>query len=67
MAKPPAAAVVTAPRITTPEAEVLGPHARRYALVVTDATEDDVHQALSSLPPHASYKLTHAEQPVDGH
>jgi len=66
VAKAPAAAVVTAPR-TAPEAEVLGPHARRYALVVTDATEDDVHQALSSLPPHASYKLTHAEQPVDGH
>jgi hypothetical protein len=39
----------------------------RYTLVVTDATEDDVHQALSSLPPHASYKLTHSEQPVDGH
>ena len=39
----------------------------RYTLVVTDATEDDVHQALSTLPPHASYKLTHSEQPVDGH
>jgi hypothetical protein len=36
---------------------------------VTDATEDDVHQALASLPPHAAYKLTPAEAgavPVDG-
>jgi hypothetical protein len=38
-------------------------------LTVTDATEDDVHQALSSLPPHAAYKLTPTERgalPVDG-
>ena len=56
-----------AARTTTAEPEFLGPHSRRYALLVTDATEDDIHQALSSLPPHASYKLTHAEQPVDGH
>jgi Domain of unknown function (DUF5671) len=65
--KAPSVAAVPAAARTSPEAEVLGPHSRRYALVVTDATEDDVHQALSSLPPHASYKLTHAEQPVDGH
>jgi hypothetical protein len=33
-----------------------------------DATEDDVHQALSNLPPAASYKLTPAEHGVlDGH
>jgi hypothetical protein len=49
-----------------PEVEVLGPHARRYTLVVTDATEDDVHQALSSLPPQAGYRLTPTEQTVDG-
>jgi hypothetical protein len=46
--------------------EVLSPHARRYSLVVTDATDDDVHQALSTLPPQASYKLTPTEQAVDG-
>ena len=42
-------------------AEAVGPHARRYTLVVTDATDDDVHQALSSLPPQASYQLTPTE------
>jgi Domain of unknown function (DUF5671) len=46
----------------TPEPEVAAPHARRYTLVVTDATDDDVHQALTALPPQASYKLTPAEQ-----
>lgn len=30
---------------------------KRYILSVVDATEDDVHQALSSLPPAASYHL----------
>jgi uncharacterized protein DUF5671 len=63
---PPTAAGTTPAKPMT-EAEVLGPHSHRYTLVVTDATDDDVHQALSALPPHASYKLTHAEQPVDGH
>ncbi|HKV86864.1 MAG TPA: DUF5671 domain-containing protein [Candidatus Dormibacteraeota bacterium] len=33
-------------------------HAHQYMLVVSDATEDDIHQALATLPPHASYKLT---------
>jgi hypothetical protein len=48
-------------------AEVVGPHARRYVLTVTDATEDDVHQALASLPPQASYRLTPEEEgAVDG-
>jgi hypothetical protein len=47
-------------------AEVLSPHSRRYTLVVTDATDDDVHQALSSLPPQAGYKLTPTEHAVDG-
>ena len=46
-----------------PASEVLGPHARRYTLVVTDATDDDIHQALSTLPPQSSYKLTSGEQP----
>jgi hypothetical protein len=46
--------------------ETLNPHSRLYTLVVTDATDDDIHQALSSLPPQASYKLTPTEQAVDG-
>ncbi len=54
------------PAAATAAADELGPHSRRYALVVTDATDDDVHQALSNLPPAASYQLTHAEQNVDG-
>jgi hypothetical protein len=45
-----------------PAPEVAALHARRYTLVVTDATDDDVHQALAALPPQASYKLTPAEQ-----
>ena len=68
-ARPPKHATAAAPAVvsaTVPiavaAAEVSDPHTRRYVLAVTDATEDDVHQALSSLPPHASYKLTH-----DGH
>ncbi len=47
--------------------EADGPRPRRYTLVVSDATEDDVHQALASLPPQASYKLTPTEPAVDGH
>ncbi|TME38845.1 MAG: hypothetical protein E6I61_12470 [Chloroflexi bacterium] len=42
--------------------EVIAPHGRRYTLVVTEATDDDVHQALAALPPQASYKLTPTEQ-----
>ena len=53
--------------IATASRDVVGPHSRRYTLVVTDATEDDVHQALADLPPQASYSLTPAEQAVDGH
>ena len=45
-----------------PEPEAITPNGRRYTLVVTDATDDDVHQALAALPPQASYKLTPAEQ-----
>jgi uncharacterized protein DUF5671 len=75
-ARPPRAAaeqVVTRPvavpseaKPTPSPAEVLSPHSRRYTLVVTDATDDDVHQALSSLPPQAAYKLTPTEHAVDG-
>ena len=64
VAKPAVAASAAAPALQPSEA--VGPHGRRYTLVVTDATDDDVHQALSSLPPQASYKLTPAEQAVDG-
>jgi Domain of unknown function (DUF5671) len=48
--------------------EPADPRSHRYVLSVTDATEDDVHQALATLPPHASYKLMPTQQgPVDGH
>jgi len=69
VAKPAPVVIVaaTSSRETAPAAEVLGPHSRRYTLVVTDATDDDVHQALSGLPPQANYKLTPTEQAVDGH
>ena len=70
----PAAAVAAvgaaAVPVLIPAAEAADPHTRRYLLSVTDATEDDVHQALSSLPPHAAYKLTLTDKgavPVDGH
>ena len=69
-AEPTAAAVATAIPVVVSAPEVADPHSRRYLLTVTDATEDDVHQALSSLPPHAAYKLTPTEKgalPVDGH
>lgn len=59
-------ATVTKSDATSPVAGELGPHARRYTLVVTDATDDDVHQALSNLPPQAGYHLTPTEQAVDG-
>jgi hypothetical protein len=68
----PSVAVVAVPATAkTPatdevEVEAATPHARRYTLVVTDATDDDVHQALADLPPQASYKLTPIEQAVDG-
>jgi len=61
----PAIALASAPAID--EEEHLAPHARRYMLVVTDATDDDVHHALSNLPPQAGYHLVASEQPVDGH
>lgn len=54
--------------VPTPEPAAVDTHAHRYTLVVTDATEDDIHQALADLPPQASYKLTPTEPAaVDGH
>jgi hypothetical protein len=66
----PAAVAAAAAPVLVPAPQDAEPNTHRYVLSVTDATEDDVHQALSSLPPHAAYKLTPAEkgaQPVDGH
>jgi hypothetical protein len=49
----PAAVASTDTTATVPTA-----HGKRYVLSVVDASEDDVHQALSNLPPAASYHLT---------
>ena len=68
-AEPEAPAAAVAVPVVVPAPELADPNTRRYLLTVTDATEDDVHQALSSLPPHAAYKLTPTERgalPVDG-
>jgi hypothetical protein len=43
---------------TTTDAPVHAPPGKRYILSVEDATDDDIHQALASLPPQASYHLT---------
>ena len=54
--------------VATQEPEVVDSHSRHFTLVVTNATEDDIHQALAELPPQASYKLTPTEPAaVDGH
>jgi hypothetical protein len=51
-----------------PEPAVVDSHTRHFTLEVTDATEDDIHQALAALPPAAGYKLTSTETAaVDGH
>jgi hypothetical protein len=55
-----APAVVDSPATTAPAAAPSTSdtaHGRRYVLSVMDASEDDVHQALSNLPPAASYRL----------
>jgi hypothetical protein len=61
----PAAAAVPvaaiAPQVPAPPVAGTVAHGMQFTLTVADATEDDVHQALSNLPPHASYKLTPAE------
>jgi Domain of unknown function (DUF5671) len=49
------ATVAPAPAISTSESST--PHGKRYVLSVMDASEDDLHQALSNLPPAASYRL----------
>ena len=53
LAAPP---ITTVDSVITPES-VPTPHGKRYVLSVTDASEDDVHQALANLPPAASYHL----------
>jgi len=67
----PVAAVVpaTAPPPTVPamaelsaEGSASGVRKRRYTLEVSDATEDDIHQALATLPPQASYHLAPADE-----
>jgi len=64
-AEPPASppiAVPAAPAEHRPTAEVApGTH---YELSVVGATEDDVHQALTNLPPQASYKLVPSDGPT---
>jgi hypothetical protein len=47
--------IATTPAASTSASSV--PHGKRYVLSVMDASEDDVHQALSNLPPAASYRL----------
>jgi Domain of unknown function (DUF5671) len=47
--------IATTPATSTSASSV--PHSKRYVLSVMDASEDDVHQALSNLPPAASYRL----------
>jgi hypothetical protein len=63
---PAAAAVATAPETaySSPAAAPVlstsvdsSPHGKRFVLSVMDASEDDIHQALSNLPPAASYRL----------
>jgi hypothetical protein len=53
---PVASPITTVDSVITAES-VPTPHGKRYVLSVTDASEDDVHQALANLPPAASYHL----------
>jgi hypothetical protein len=65
---PVAAVVAASAPVAVRPVEVADSHSRRYVLSVSDATEDDVHQALANLPPQASYRLTATERGVvDGH
>jgi len=66
VAKPIAVAATLSVAEAVAAHDAVGDRARHYTLVVTDATDDDVHQALAALPPQASYKLTPTEQKVDG-
>jgi len=68
--KPTTVAVVAAEEThedVAPAPAAVGQNSRRYTLDVTDATDDDVHQALANLPPQASYHLISTEQIVGGH
>jgi hypothetical protein len=68
VAPAPVAVAVPVGPVVEPEPEAVDSPARHYTLVVTDATEDDIHQALADLPPQASYKLTPTEPAaVDSH
>lgn len=65
IATAPAVVAAPAPAAAAIQTSALaGSHSHRYVLAITDATEDDVHQALANLPPQASYKLTPTEQVV---
>lgn len=61
VAAKPAAEPAPAVPAAQPETATMGTRARGFRLEVTDATEDDIHQALATLPPAASYKLTPEE------
>ncbi|HVC76161.1 MAG TPA: DUF5671 domain-containing protein [Candidatus Micrarchaeaceae archaeon] len=52
--------VKAAPAAST---KVAPTHGKRFMLSVMDASEDDVHQALSNLPPAASYRLIPESEP----
>jgi hypothetical protein len=65
-APPPMTSAVGAPA-TPATVAAEDSHSRRYTLVVTDATDDDIHQALAALPPQASYKLTPSGPPPVEH
>jgi uncharacterized protein DUF5671 len=58
---PVAAPSFTAPAIDAEPVMAETPQGKRFILSVVDATEDDVHQVLASLPPAASYLLTPLE------
>ncbi len=61
---PAAAPPATVPAMAEHSAEASASTARkhRYTLEVSDATEDDIHQALAALPPQASYHLAPADE-----
>jgi hypothetical protein len=55
----PIAAPITSPTASTVASVPINQAGgKRFVLTVVDATEDDVHQALATLPPQASYHLT---------
>jgi hypothetical protein len=62
----PVVAIAAPAPLATHGADLAEPRSHSYVLSVTDATEDDVHQALATLPPQASYKLTPTQQGAAG-